>query len=28
LLVALAIYGFYTSLAGQPLFGGSLLQED
>jgi hypothetical protein len=25
--VALAIYGFYTSLAGQPLFGGKLLQD-
>jgi hypothetical protein len=28
LLVALAIYGFHTSLAGQPLFGRSFLQED
>lgn len=25
--VALAVYGFYTSLAGQPLFSGNLLQE-
>jgi serine/threonine-protein kinase len=25
--VALAGYGFYTSLAGQPLFGGKLMQE-
>jgi serine/threonine-protein kinase len=25
--VALAVFGFYTSLAGQPLFGGKLLQE-
>ena len=25
--VALAVYGFYTSLAGQPLFGGKLLQD-
>jgi hypothetical protein len=25
--VALAGYGFYTSLAGQPLFGGKLLQD-
>jgi hypothetical protein len=25
--VALAIYGFYTSLAGQPLFGGRLSQD-
>lgn len=27
-LVALACYGFYTSLAGQPLFSGALLKED
>lgn len=27
LLVALAVYGFYTSLAGQPLFGGKLFEE-
>lgn len=25
--VALAVYGFYTSLAGQPLFGGKLLED-
>jgi serine/threonine-protein kinase len=25
--VGLAVFGFYTSLAGQPLFGGKLLQE-
>lgn len=25
--IALAVYGFYTSLAGQPLFGGKLLQD-
>src|SRR5204863_9311630 len=25
--LALAGYGFYTSLAGQPLFGGKLLQD-
>ena len=25
--LALTIYGFYTSLAGQPLFGGKLLQD-
>ena len=25
--VGLAVYGFYTSLAGQPLFGGKLLQD-
>jgi serine/threonine-protein kinase len=25
--VALTIYGFYTSLAGQPLFGGNLLRD-
>jgi hypothetical protein len=25
--IALAVYGFYTSLAGQPLFGGRLLDE-
>ncbi|HEX8847690.1 MAG TPA: serine/threonine-protein kinase [Pyrinomonadaceae bacterium] len=28
LLIALAAYGFYTSLGGQPLFRGSLLQEE
>lgn len=27
LCVGLAVYGFYTSLAGQPLFGGRLLQD-
>jgi hypothetical protein len=27
LCVALAVYGFYISLAGQSLFGGKLLQE-
>jgi serine/threonine-protein kinase len=27
LCVALAVFGFYTSLAGQPLFSGKLLQE-
>lgn len=27
-LVALACYGFYTSLAGQPVFSGGLLKED
>jgi hypothetical protein len=26
--VALAVYGFYTSLAGQPLFGGKLIPAD
>ena len=25
--VALAVFGFYTSLAGQPLFGGNLLDD-
>ena len=25
--VALVVFGFYTSLAGQPLFGGKLLQD-
>jgi hypothetical protein len=25
--LALAVYGFYTSLAGQPLFGGRLLED-
>lgn len=25
--VALAVFGFYTSLAGQPLFSGKLLQD-
>ena len=25
--VALAVFGFYTSLAGQPLFSGRLLQD-
>lgn len=25
--VALAVFGFYTSLAGQPLFGGKLMQD-
>ncbi len=25
--LALVVYGFYTSLAGQPLFGGKLLQD-
>jgi hypothetical protein len=25
--IALAVYGFYTSLGGQPLFGGKLLQD-
>jgi hypothetical protein len=24
---ALVVYGFYTSLAGQPLFGGKLLED-
>lgn len=28
IMLALAFYAFYTSLAGQPLFGGKLLQED
>lgn len=27
LLVALAVYGFYTSLAGQKPFGGKFLEE-
>ncbi len=27
-LLALAFFGFYTSLAGQPLFSGGLLKED
>lgn len=26
-LVAVAIYGFYTSLGGQPMFKGGLLRE-
>ncbi|HYJ87745.1 MAG TPA: hypothetical protein VEW46_16900, partial [Pyrinomonadaceae bacterium] len=26
-LVALAVYGFYTSLAGQPLFRGALPED-
>ena len=26
-LVAVAVYGFYTSLAGPPLFGGKFLEE-
>ena len=26
-MVALAVYGFYTSLASQPLFGGKLFEE-
>ncbi|MBA3356012.1 MAG: hypothetical protein H0U18_08755 [Pyrinomonadaceae bacterium] len=26
--LALALYGFYTSLGGQPLFGSKFLQED
>ena len=25
--VALAVYSFYISLAGQPLFGGKLLED-
>jgi hypothetical protein len=25
--IALAVYGFYISVAGQPLFGGKLLEE-
>ncbi|HXD33481.1 MAG TPA: hypothetical protein VN643_20330 [Pyrinomonadaceae bacterium] len=28
LLIAMATYGFYVSLAGQPLWGGKLLQDD
>jgi hypothetical protein len=27
LLAAIAFYGFYVSLAGQPLFGGKFLEE-
>ncbi len=27
LLAAMALYGFYTSLGGRPLFGGSVLEE-
>ena len=27
LCLALAVYGFYTSLGGQPLFGGELLDD-
>jgi hypothetical protein len=27
LSLALAVYGFYTSLAGQPLLGGRLLED-
>jgi hypothetical protein len=27
LLVALAVFGFYTSLAGQKPFGGKFLEE-
>ena len=27
ILVAVVAYGFYTSLAGQPLFSGKLLQD-
>ena len=26
-MVAVAVYGFYTSLAGQPLFGGKFFEE-
>jgi hypothetical protein len=25
--VAMAFYGFYTSLGGRPLFGGAVLEE-
>ena len=27
LMAALAFYGFYTSLGGQPVFGGAVLEE-
>jgi hypothetical protein len=26
-MAAIAAYGFYTSLGGQPLFGGAVLEE-
>ena len=26
-LVALAVYGFHTSLGGKPMFGGALLED-
>jgi hypothetical protein len=28
LIAALALYGFYTSLAGRPVFGGAVLDEE
>jgi hypothetical protein len=28
IMLALALYAFHTSLAGQPIFGGKLLEED
>ncbi|MGH9907158.1 MAG: hypothetical protein ACRD8U_16425 [Pyrinomonadaceae bacterium] len=28
LLLGLTVYGFYTSLAGQPIFGRSILKEE
>jgi hypothetical protein len=27
LMAAMALYGFYTSLGGRPLFGGAVLEE-
>jgi hypothetical protein len=27
LMAAMAFYGFYTSLAGRPVFGGAVLEE-
>jgi len=26
-MAALALYGFYTSLGGRPVFGGAVLEE-
>ena len=26
-IIGLAVYGFYTSIAGQPVFGGKTLKE-
>jgi hypothetical protein len=28
LMAALALYGFYTSLGGRPVFGGAVLVEE
>jgi hypothetical protein len=27
LMAAMALYGFYTSLGGRPVFGGAVLEE-